>query len=82
MGGWLASTWTVTWPNLLANVLWVPVVWVHHRIMSRRVRDLRAHVTALHRQHEELLVQHVLGSAADQSSAAVARPAMEGADHG
>ena len=64
MGGWLWWAWLQIWPNLAANVLWVPVVGLHHLIMSRRVRDLRAHVSALHRQHEQLLVRHVLGPAA------------------
>lgn len=63
--GWLASTWTATWPNLLANVLWIPVVWIHHKVMTRRIRALRQHVTALHDQHEQLLVRHVLKTGAD-----------------
>ena len=63
MAAWLASTWSATWPNLLANVLWIPVVWVHHKVMTRRIRALHQHVTTLHAQHEELLVQHVLGGA-------------------
>lgn len=60
---WLASTWSATWPNLLANVLWVPVVAIHHKVMTRRIRALRQHVTTLHAQHEQLLVRHVLGGA-------------------
>lgn len=63
MGAWLASTWTATWPNLLANVLWVPVVWVHHRVMARRIRALHRHVTVLHDRHEQLLIRHALGPA-------------------
>lgn len=61
---WLASAWDQTWPNLLANVLWIPVVWVHHRVMTRHIRGLREHVAVLHRQHEELLIKHVIGPAA------------------
>lgn len=57
--------WAELWPNLAANVLWAPLVWIHHRVMARNIRALREHVTALHRQHEELLVQHLLGGAAD-----------------
>lgn len=64
MSAWLASTWTATWPNLLANVLWVPVVVVHHRLMKRHLRALREHQAVLHRQQERLLVEHVLGPAA------------------
>lgn len=61
---WLTSAWGQTWPNLLANVLWVPVAWMYHRlVVARKFRELREHQTALHRQHEELLVQHVLGRA-------------------
>lgn len=72
MFAWLASTWTATWPNLLANVLWVPVVAVHHRAMKRHIRALRDHNAALHRQHEELLIKHVIGPASD------AEPASKG----
>ena len=59
---WLVSTWDQTWPNLLANVLWVPVVAVHHKLMTRRVRALHQHVTALHAQQEQLIVRHVVGA--------------------
>lgn len=70
--GWLASTWDQTWPNLLANVLWVPVVAIHHKVMTRRIRALRQHVTALHDEHVQLLVQHVIktGDGAQQEGAA------------
>jgi hypothetical protein len=37
---WLLSTWNQTWPNLLANVLWVPVAWLHHRGMKRHVGNV------------------------------------------
>lgn len=50
MGAWLSSAWVQVWPNLAANVLWVPLVWIHHRVMSRRVQALHQHVTALHEQ--------------------------------
>lgn len=63
MDAWLVSTWAATWPNLLANVLWIPVVWVHHRVMTRHIRGLREHVAVLHRQQEQLLVKHVIGPA-------------------
>lgn len=82
MGTWLASAWGQIWPNLAANILWVPLVWAHHLVMSRRVRDLRQHVTTLHAQHEALIVQHVLGrttAGTKQEGAADERPAMNGA---
>ena len=59
----MSHVWAQLWPNLAANVLWAPLVWIHHRVMTRNIRSLREHVTALHRQHEELLLQHVLGPA-------------------
>lgn len=58
--------WSELWPNLAANVLRAPLVWIHHRVMVRHIRGLREHVATLHRQHEELLVQHVLGSRPEQ----------------
>ncbi|MFE2969927.1 hypothetical protein ACFXKC_40920 [Streptomyces sp. NPDC059340] len=64
MTSWLAATWDQTWPNLLANVLWVPAVWIHHQVMTRHIRALRQHVTALHAQQEQLIVRHVIGAAA------------------
>ncbi|NUR65150.1 MAG: hypothetical protein HOQ47_05265 [Streptomyces sp.] len=55
--------WSELWPNLAANVLWVPVAWAYHRVaIVPRFRALREHQATLHRQHEELLLQHVLGS--------------------
>jgi hypothetical protein len=32
--------------------------------MTRHIRALREHQTALHRQHEELLIKHVIGKEA------------------
>lgn len=63
MNAWLAGAWSQLWPNLAANVVWAPLVWVHHRVLTRHVRALRQHVTALHAQHEALIVRHVLGGA-------------------
>lgn len=44
MAAWLASTWSSIWPNLAANILWIPLVGVHHVL-------LRRHVARLHHQH-------------------------------
>lgn len=33
----LPQVWDAVWPNLLANVLWVPLAWGHHRLMKRHV---------------------------------------------
>lgn len=48
MGAWIAAAWGQVWPNLVANVLWVPVAawWAHSRA--------RRHVE----QVERLLEQH------------------------
>ncbi|MEU0818974.1 hypothetical protein [Streptomyces mirabilis] len=48
MTSWLASTWDQTWPNLLANVIWVPLAWAHHVAMKR-------HLGRLHEQHRQLI---------------------------
>lgn len=50
MGTLLAGWWSAIWPNLAANVLWVPLAWVHHRLMRRQADQhheaMKAHVTA------------------------------------
>jgi hypothetical protein len=46
------NAWSQIWPNLAANVVWAPLVWLHHRVMTRRIHSLREHVTALHQQQE------------------------------
>ncbi|MGW1808155.1 hypothetical protein [Streptomyces sp. NPDC002078] len=40
MGAWLANAWDQTWPNLLANVLWLPAVGIHHWLTRRHLRAL------------------------------------------
>ncbi|WP_290646736.1 hypothetical protein [Aquabacterium sp.] len=42
------SVWSALWPNLLANVLWVPVVWAYHKVNNRRHAD---HIRQLHQEH-------------------------------
>jgi hypothetical protein len=41
MGEWLVSMWGQIWPNLAANVIWVPAAWLHHVLIRR-------HITRLH----------------------------------
>lgn len=43
---WLAHTWTAVWPNLAANVLWVPLVALHHILMRRHVDRRQAETHA------------------------------------
>ena len=68
-GAHLMHVWAELWPNLLANAVWAPPAavwaWAHRRWSKRHMAILRDHITALHRQNEELLVQHVLGTVAD-----------------
>lgn len=45
---WLVSAWASIWPNLLADVLWVPAVGVFHLLLRRR---LTRHLTGLHHEH-------------------------------
>ncbi|MFF1469153.1 hypothetical protein [Streptomyces mirabilis] len=52
MAAWLANVWGQTWPNLLANVLWIPVVGVHHLAMKRHIGRLHAQ----HGQHVQALL--------------------------
>lgn len=43
MGAWLWWAWLQIWPNLAANVIWVPVAAIHHVLIKR-------HITNLHEQ--------------------------------
>jgi len=52
MGVWLWGAWLQVWPNLAANVLWVPVVGVHHLAMKRHITRLDAQ----HRRHIQDLI--------------------------
>jgi hypothetical protein len=49
MGAWLWSAWLQVWPNLAANVIWVPLAWAHHQMMQRQAvehhEEMKAHVT-------------------------------------
>ena len=36
------------WPNLAANVIWVPLAWIHHRMMNKKLEEVKQHVAALH----------------------------------
>jgi hypothetical protein len=54
----LQHFWTAVWPNLAANVVWIPVVWVHHQWMRRRVNVLHDTIHELrallgHPEHRE-----------------------------
>lgn len=59
MGTLLAGWWSAIWPNLAANIIWVPIgwaggwaggVWLKGHILkhlSTQHEDLKAHVTNL-----------------------------------
>jgi hypothetical protein len=32
--------WDEIWPNLAANVLWVPLAWVHHVLIKRHINRM------------------------------------------
>lgn len=52
MGTVLAGWWSAIWPNLAANVLWVPLAAAHHVLMRRHAaRQLAEHAE---RQRQEL----------------------------
>lgn len=55
MAASLLSAWGQVWPNLAANVIWVPVVGVHHWLTRRHLRALREEQRRLHRliEHKE-----------------------------
>lgn len=48
MAAWVATTWGQVWPNLAANVIWIPLAAIHHVLMRR-------HVDRRHAQ----LVEHI-----------------------
>lgn len=43
--GWLSSTWSAVWPNLLASVIWAAPAFTAHHLLIRRHLD---------RRHQEL----------------------------
>lgn len=51
MGQLLFGWWLQIWPNLAANVIWVPVAAIHHVLMKRHVdrrhQQLKDHVAAM-----------------------------------
>lgn len=53
MAAWIASAWGQVWPNLAANVLWVPLAALHHLAIKRHSRRLHAQ----YRQHIEALIK-------------------------
>lgn len=60
----LHKFWTAIWPNLAANVAWIPVVWVHHLWMRHRVTMLHDTIHELrallgHPEHREDTEPHM-----------------------
>lgn len=53
---WLAGAWGAVWPNLAANLVWIPIVWAAHRawVTGQRVeRQMHTeYIERLHQQHE------------------------------
>jgi hypothetical protein len=37
MGAWVAANWSAVWPNLEANVIWVPFAAWHHVLIKRHI---------------------------------------------
>jgi hypothetical protein len=35
------------WPNLAANVIWVPLAWLHHRMINRKLKEVKDNVAIL-----------------------------------
>lgn len=73
MAALLAGWWSAIWPNLAANVIWIPVVAIAHRILKRYLAErakeqqqqLDAHAERLQQQlseHHDRLAQ-TLGAA-------------------
>lgn len=46
MAGWLWWAWLQIWPNLAANIIWVPVAATHHVAIKR-------HISRLHEQSRQ-----------------------------
>ncbi|AEW93890.1 MULTISPECIES: hypothetical protein [Streptomycetaceae] len=47
MAGWLWWAWLQIWPNLAANVLWVPLAALHHRRVKRHLHEQQRAVQQL-----------------------------------
>lgn len=37
MADWLWGAWLQIWPNLAANVIWVPAAALHHVLLKRHI---------------------------------------------
>ena len=61
----LVGWWIAVWPNLAANVIWIPVVAVSHRLtkqhIARKGLQEQAHAE---RRHQEILahISSLIGS--------------------
>ncbi|WP_369387451.1 hypothetical protein AB5J72_07450 [Streptomyces sp. CG1] len=53
MAAWLWRAWLQVWPNLAANVIWVPVVGVHHWLTRLHLRALHERQCRLHHLVEQ-----------------------------
>jgi hypothetical protein len=50
----LAAFWSAVWPNLAADVIWVPLVWLWHRThLARALEKQRDHFVRELREHFE-----------------------------
>lgn len=54
----LAGFWSAVWPNLAADVIWVPLVWAwHHTKLDRKLTEQREHIMRDLREHFEKEIQ-------------------------
>jgi hypothetical protein len=56
MAAWLWWAWLQIWPNLAANVIWVPLAAAHHILMKRHSARLFAEHAE---QQRKQLAEHV-----------------------
>lgn len=61
---WVWWAWLQLWPNLAANVIWVPVAWLHHVLSRRHTAKLQAeHAKTVQELHGKIddLTRRVTG---------------------
>lgn len=52
MDQWLWASWDSIWPNLVANVLWIPIAWIWNKTHKKQIQQMHQHhqvqVSTLH----------------------------------
>lgn len=72
---WLGSQWIAVWPNLLANVIWIPMVFAWQHIHIKKV--LANH----HQNFLDALREEIAGAFGDSGTEDLQQPRPADRDH-